>query len=91
MSIVSIILQSVVLLLLTRAGTKSSRRSRFEDYQNGESQRGTANSGQRDANRGQKRSCGHALSIRFTKSDRNSDESSSYKPMNSQNMHYKGK
>ena len=90
MSIVSIILQSVVLLLLTRAGTKSSRRSRFEDYQNGESQRGTANSGQ-DANRGQKRSCGHALSIRFTKSDRNSDESSSYKPMNSQNMHYKGK
>ena len=86
-------MQSAVLLLLTRSGTKSSRRSRFEDFQNGESPRNNAISSHReDANRGRKKSCGHALSIRFTKkSGRNSDESSSYEPMTSQNMHYKGK
>ena len=90
------ILQSVVLLLLTRVGTKSSRRSRYEDYQNGaaESHRvGTNNSSRRKANGGRKRSCRHGLSIRFTKSPNrdSSDESSNYKQNSiSQNMNYKG-
>ena len=91
-----LILQSVVLLLLTRAGTKSSRRSRYEDYQNGaaESHRvGANNSSRREAIERRKRSCRHALSIRFTKSSNrnNSDESSSYKQNSiSQDMNYKG-
>ena len=88
-----LILQSVVLLLLTRAGTKSSRQSRYEDYQNGAAESHRVNSSRRKANERRKRSCRHALSIRFTKSSNrnNSDESSSYKQNSiSQNMNYKG-
>ena len=88
-----LILQSVVLLLLTRAGTKSSRQSRYEDYQNGAAESHRVNSSRRKANERRKRSCRHALSIRFTKSPNrdHSDESSSYKQNSiSQNMNYKG-
>ena len=88
-----LILQSVVLLLLTRAGTKSSRQSRYEDYQNGAAESHRVNSSRRKANERRKRSCRHALSIRFTKSPNrdHSDESSSYKQNSiSQDMNYKG-